>query len=452
MRRIASAAELAGSTLASGAAAGQVLPGGVGAGGEGLVGDPAAAAAAAGSPAEPLSTFYEWSCEYFARPQTRPVEEDETSPGYVDRVWRAQRAAQLEKEAQVLRDAAVRKLEAQIALLDNVNETATRMLFHAYDPVLVVADEQEAISVWNWEAGQRMNCFSNRAAAGERSGRVTSMHLLNEAHISPLLLSGADSGVVRVWRGIYQQDQLELVTSWRALSDLMLSTRTRGAGLVLDWLPESAQLLATGDVEVVRIWDLERELYIQNIATHSDQCVACLAHEHQGRLICAGFGDGTIRLFDARTPARYSCVQTLAEHSAWVLTVAMPRGSPGLVVSGSVAGDVKFWDLRKAAASSSSSLSLSSSVPSLPASASACINTVQNAGGLATLAVHPWAPVIACGLLNQKIRVVNFNGDDISMIRYHDGSFHLSTYPLLDVLLFREQEKRERENQCPFTS
>ena len=53
----------------------------------------------------------------------------------------------------------------------------------------------------------------------------------------------------------------ELVTSWRALTDLLPSMR--GSGLVIDWQQSTGSLLVSGDVRQIRIWDVEREACVQ---------------------------------------------------------------------------------------------------------------------------------------------------------------------------------------------
>lgn len=77
-----------------------------------------------------------------------------------------------------------------------------------------------------------------------------------------MALSQGD-GVVRVYRNYLGQgeDPIELVTSWRALSDRIKVKR--GSGLVLEWQQDNALLLAGGDTRSVRIWDAHRELCIQ---------------------------------------------------------------------------------------------------------------------------------------------------------------------------------------------
>eukprot|EP00164_Ancoracysta_twista_P006333 GFYU01008799.1.p1 GENE.GFYU01008799.1~~GFYU01008799.1.p1 ORF type:complete len:119 (-),score=13.61 GFYU01008799.1:82-438(-) len=78
----------------------------------------------------------------------------------------------------------------------------------------------------------------------------------------------------------------------------------------------------------------------------------------------------------------------------------MQKWSEHGVVSGSVSGDIKFWDLRQ-----------TTSVRTLEAHRSA----------MTALSAHDYAPIIASGSHNQFIKVFNSSGDTLSMIRYHDG-------------------------------
>jgi regulator-associated protein of mTOR len=67
-----------------------------------------------------------------------------------------------------------------------------------------------------------------------------------------------------------------------------------------------------------------------------------------------------------------------------------------------VKGDVKFWDPRN--------------------NASGSINTfVAHTNTMTALTVHDYAPLLATGSPTQKIKVSNFQGAELSMIRYHDG-------------------------------
>jgi len=43
----------------------------------------------------------------------------------------------------------------------------------------------------------------------------------------------------------------------------MLMCVSAGAGMVVDWEQETGLLMTSGDVRVVRIWDIDREMKVQ---------------------------------------------------------------------------------------------------------------------------------------------------------------------------------------------
>ena len=80
---------------------------------------------------------------------------------------------------------------------------------------------------------------------------------------------------MRIWKNY--DTQHELVTAFRSFSDLRPSPRqTRGAGLVFDWWQAEGLLATSGDVSVIRIWDVERGLYTQDIPVGDSGCVTSL--------------------------------------------------------------------------------------------------------------------------------------------------------------------------------
>lgn len=117
------------------------------------------------------------------------------------------------------------------------------------------------------------------------------MEFIN-GHDDALLLIGADDGSCRVWRDFIvetpresastTQDNMNanLVTAWKPVAEM--TTSTRGSGLVLDWNQDALQLLATGEVRFVRIWDVERELKVADLPTGSDNCVTSVHHNPKG--------------------------------------------------------------------------------------------------------------------------------------------------------------------------
>mgnify|MGYP002775729113 FL=1 len=71
------------------------------------------------------------------------------------------------------------------------------------------------------------------------------------------------------------------------------------------------------------------------------------------------------------------------------------------MVSASAAGDMKFFDLRKAA------------LPYLEVEA--------HKNSLSAMAAHRYAPFIATGTSKQYIKVFSLQGEQLSVIRYHNS-------------------------------
>jgi len=106
-----------------------------------------------------------------------------------------------------------------------------------------------------------------------------------------------DEGIVRVYRNYSTYLGTELVSSFRALTDLLPSTR--GSGLIFDWQSSSGLLATSGDVRTIKFWDLEREHCSQEIPTRSESCLTSLIGQ-ENSLLVAGCGDGKLRLYDRR--------------------------------------------------------------------------------------------------------------------------------------------------------
>ncbi|XP_072037046.1 regulatory-associated protein of mTOR-like isoform X3 [Amphiura filiformis] len=357
--------------------------------------------------------FSEWCCKYFAQSVMKPPDEMDPFSGlHHEREWRFVRNARLRREAlDHIENAGTCRLDDQIFINKN---TATPLVvrFHPFNPHIVVADK-EGICVWNWENGEKLNYFTNQ---NPKNSRITSMDFLN-SHDVTLVMTGSDDGAVRIWRNYWSQSNkpVELVSAWQALSDMLQSTRAEtvsrtrrlnkerlGSGLVLDWEQESGMLLASGDVRIIRVWDTQREMKLQDIPTGADSCVTSLACDSVGRsLLIAGCGDGSVRLYDRRLSPAECRVMTLREHNGWVTNVHLQKGAgDGKIISASVSGDVRFWDPR-----------FTESVK--------LINTPFNT--LTAMAVHQQANIIACGSANQLISVYNTAGDTLSNIKYYEG-------------------------------
>nr|KAF6458628.1 regulatory associated protein of MTOR complex 1 [Rousettus aegyptiacus] len=337
--------------------------------------------------------FCDWSARYFAQPVMKiPEEHDLESQILKEREWRFLRNARVRRQARRLIQKGITRLDDQIFLNRNPGVPSV-VKFHPFTPCVAVADK-DSICFWDWEKGEKLDYFHN---GNPRYTRVTAMEYLNGQDCS-LLLTATDDGAIRVWKNFADLEKNpEMVTAWQGLSDMLPTTR--GAGMVVDWEQETGLLMSSGDVRIVRIWDTEREMKVQDIPTGADSCVTSLSCDSHRSLIVAGLGDGSIRIYDRRMALSECRVMTYREHTAWVVKVCLQKHPEGHIVSVSVNGDVRFFD------------------PRMPES----VNVLQIVKGLTALDIHPQASLIACGSVNQFTAIYNGEGDLINNIKYYDG-------------------------------
>nr|XP_061791704.1 regulatory-associated protein of mTOR isoform X2 [Nerophis lumbriciformis] len=334
----------------------------------------------------------DWSAKYFAQPVTKiPEEHDLQSQVRMERQWRFLRNARVKRLSRSITQKGVSRLDDQIFINRNPGVPSV-VKFHPFNTCIAVADK-DSICFWDWEKGERLDYFYN---GNPRYSRITAMEYLN-GHDCSLLLTATDDGALRVWKNFADQKNPEMVTAWQGLSDMLPTTR--GAGMVVDWEQETGLLMTSGDVRVIRIWDTDREMKVQDIPTGADSCVTSLSCDSQRSLIVAGLGDGSVRVFDRRMGPNECRIMTYREHGAWVVKAHLQKETDGHIISVSVNGDVRFFE------------------PRTPDS----VNVLQTVKGLTALDIHPQANLFACGSMNQFIAVYNANGDVISNIKYYDG-------------------------------
>uniref|UniRef100_A0A8C5XJU6 Regulatory associated protein of MTOR complex 1 n=1 Tax=Microcebus murinus TaxID=30608 RepID=A0A8C5XJU6_MICMU len=337
--------------------------------------------------------FCDWSARYFAQPVMKiPEEHDVESQIRKEREWRFLRNSLVRKQAQQLIQKGITRLDDQIFLNRNPGVPSV-VKFHPFTPCIAVADK-DSICFWDWEKGEKLDYFHN---GNPRYTRVTAMEYLNGQDCS-LLLTATDDGAIRVWKNFADLEKNpEMVTAWQGLSDMLPTTR--GAGMVVDWEQETGLLMSSGDVRIVRIWDTDREMKVQDIPTGADSCVTSLSCDSHRSLIVAGLGDGSIRVYDRRMALSECRVMTYREHTAWVVKAYLQKHPEGRIMSVSVNGDVRIFD------------------PRMPES----VNVLQIVKGLTALDIHPQANLIACGSVNQFTAIYNGSGELINNIKYYDG-------------------------------
>uniref|UniRef100_A0A8C5C364 Regulatory associated protein of MTOR complex 1 n=1 Tax=Gadus morhua TaxID=8049 RepID=A0A8C5C364_GADMO len=351
----------------------------------------------------------DWSAKYFAQPVMKvPEELDLESQVRMERQWRFLRNARVRRRSHRITQRGISRLDDQIFINRNPGVPSV-VKFHPYNACIAVADK-DSICFWDWEKGERLDYFYN---GNPRYTRITAMEYLN-GHDCSLLLTATDDGALRIWKNFADQRNPEMVTAWQGLSDMLPTTRGQtskcflssnglgcpvGAGMVVDWEQDTGLLMTSGDVRVIRIWDTEREMKVQDIPTGADSCVTSLSCDSQRSLIVAGLGDGSVRVYDRRMGPNECRIMTYREHGAWVVKAHLQKQTDGHIISVSVNGDVRFFE------------------PRSPDS----VNVLQTVKGLTALDIHPQANLFACGSMNQFIAVYNSNGDVISNIKYYDG-------------------------------
>eukprot|EP00727_Mastigamoeba_balamuthi_P000525 m51a1_g1047 putative regulatory-associated protein of mtor (1359) ;mRNA; r:748343-753586 len=359
-------------------------------------------------PAEEIalrSDYFEWSCEYFYGPLLNRLAEDRTSPEYKAKEQRLQQNMGVIREAretcsQWRSSAERRKLSTEVSVMTDGDFVLSMLLFHPFRDILAVADEKDGLSVWDWVSAKKLSFFSN---LNPLQSRITALSFANEQDNS-LLVVGSNDGVVRAWKEFSSPDSSvrRLVTSWKALPDL-IPRGIEGSGLLMDWL-DAGMLLTTGDVSVVRLWDLAAEQSAVEIPTNCDRSVTAISSDRggngSGRLFAIGCGDGSVRLFDVRAPPRTACIASTQEHRRYILNVAMSPLSEArtVIISGSSSGEIRFWDVAS------------------PHSHATVVHESMTA-----LAVHQHAPIIASGSAAQRIKIHGINGDECNTIKYHEG-------------------------------
>ena len=234
----------------------------------------------------------------------------------------------------------------------------------------------------------RLNRISNF-----RTAQVTSMDYLN-AHEDALLLVASDDGSLRLFKDQEDEDEEwvmtthKLVSAWNGLRDIAAGNQVliysttllyticlsgidcfafkawnRGAaslalmpvasGLPVHtaWSQFDLTLAVGGYARHIRLWDAERELKKADLNTGSDSYVSSLrcsnyyaASSAASGIFTAGFGDGSVKLFDIRS--RDSRVATFNELDSPVLECRLQEtnltgysGHPA-IIAGSSDGEV----------------------------------------------------------------------------------------------------------------
>jgi WD40 repeat protein len=281
-------------------------------------------------------------------------------------------------------------------ILDSGARMTTVLSFHPYEPLLASGDGEDGISLWAYEQGER--CWQLRNG-NARGSRLTSLDWVNEDGPCRLAV-GSDDGNIRLWGGLGGFNKgPRLVSCINAVPDI--HPGWDGSGLVSTYSHPIGHLYAGGQSPFLRLWDVKSERCVAKWTadTQNGSCVTALAVPNvqknttlsilDGPVVLSGFGDGTLRLFDARISNDRNAVSSWYEHLGWVVGVHLSGEYE--VISASVQGDVNIHDLRN----------------------SGVVRTLDpladRSATLTAFTVHPHAPIIGVGTHAKFIKVSSFS-------------------------------------------
>ncbi|KAF2163018.1 hypothetical protein M409DRAFT_26465 [Zasmidium cellare ATCC 36951] len=337
-------------------------------------------------PAIPLkSAFFDWSASYFREPQMRPSEGDEPgSKDYNERLWRRNRNDKIIASTQPLKEAAGTERWDKPCGWFGIGAAPVKMVFHQFENHLVTSDDRDSIAVWDWAEAKQLNRFSN---GNPKHSRVTEVRFINEDDTA-MLMTGSSDGIIKVYRNYEDPDEIQHVSSFRALNDLIPSDR-QSSGLVFDWQQGQGRALVAGDDRVVRVWQVGHELCVSDIQTRSSACITSLTSDQvEGNVFVAGFGNGSVKVFDQRLPKSDQMLMTWNEHKSWIVGVHLQRGGMRELISAESNGGIRLWDIRYRG-------SVDHYNP----------RSARSPRSLRTLSVHEHAPVFATGGKDHTVRV-----------------------------------------------
>jgi len=339
------------------------------------------------------------------------------------------------------------KLEEKQLLKNKKGVEMTRMLkFHTYENALAVFDNQDYISIWDYESGARKSSFKNGNPTGSR---MTSAFWINESS-SSLLFVGCDDGSARIWDGIVQQNgrvstQAPTLSSAFFAIPNMEAGRRGKSGLICEWQQTTGTLISGGNSRNLHCWDMTAEKCSNIIEVEADKsCITALttawdeenatAIQNNGfrgtgpEIIVAGLSDGTLKLFDIRMSRSGAAMttstmandaklrskvatnrrrlaslnnKTFTEHGSWIVDVSFTSyGNQNEILSGCVAGHMRAWDIRMSSRS---------------------LRDIQvQSSPMTALSVHRKIPIAASGSHAQFIKILTLEGEALQSVKFHD--------------------------------
>lgn len=316
------------------------------------------------------TNLIEWEISSFARPLKHLAansrhsinSNDEFAMETVKRKERFRRNTEVRNEArEQQRNAVFHSLKGQ-CFIGKTAYTPSIVKLHPYEQQIVVAYlDRIMLNDWNLNVATSLSPMqlnsptlnhgnsatiqtttnsSKRVPVTASALRVTSIQFIN-AHDRGLIMAGYDDGSVRIWRNSIANNcstssnniknsikESNLVTAFQAL-DEQPTKSSRFYGLQTAWHQSSQTIIVGNESKVLRLWDAEKELKIQDIQSGSESPVSHISCAPNG-LFAVGFQNGGIKIYDRRNNGDGK-IMTYKEHSQSLLTICMRSDCESLV-------------------------------------------------------------------------------------------------------------------------
>jgi regulator-associated protein of mTOR len=331
------------------------------------------------SPIQIATEFVPWCCKYFLKPLLPTQPNLQLEQLLVNRPIDMYTVDFLDQHCKLLYNHKVKKRKPNewhgqsMDEISQMKHTAypIHCKYHPYDDLLFVVDEETIITTYDLQTKLAKGSFSNGNSL--KRTFITSFKLINAQH-EAMFLTGSDDRIVRLFKpDLVNFKANKLITAFTAFGDNEKKNSSKEAGLIIEWDETNEILMCAGDTGHIRVWDMNKELY-KDYLTQQNSCVSSLS-THENYTV-AGFGDGTIKLFDFRRAnpihlkndsfsgnSSFSILNTsrqlstssssylsdktdlIPQHKAFVLSVKIHKHTSKLVTA-STSGDINVFDLR----------------------------------------------------------------------------------------------------------
>ncbi|KAL5111919.1 hypothetical protein TcWFU_004215 [Taenia crassiceps] len=153
-----------------------------------------------------------------------------------------------------------------------------------------------------------------------------------------MLVTGFENGVVM----LHQLPEFTLIDRTRLLMDPLSALSINPAG---DWVAMASEGGGGGGGGNLAVWEWRSRCAYLRAASHAANEVAGLAYSPDGCLLATGGRDAKVRLWRVASGGR--AVVTFHEHAAPVTAVAFPAAKPKVLLSASLDGTIRAFDLNR---------------------------------------------------------------------------------------------------------